>query len=105
MAWMSAHDGAGHASTQTGVVVSVTDGRGEPPEHDKVILETVPAPWDSACEVRQYAWSMLRKPPKRGLLHEVLMASEEPTSKRSVPDELAECRRLKGKRTKGLSEF
>ena len=41
MAWVSARERMGHTSNQTGVAVSVTDGRGEPPERDKVILETV----------------------------------------------------------------
>ena len=51
------------------------------------------------------ARSVLNKPPKRGPLHEVLMASEEPASKRSAPDKLPERGQLKGERTKGLSEF
>ena len=51
MAWMSVRECAGHASTQSGVTVSVTARRDEPPEHDKVILETMPDPRDSACEV------------------------------------------------------
>ena len=74
MVWMSAQAGAGKALTQ--IAVSVTDVSNEPPERDKVILETAPAPWDSACEVRECARFVLCKPPKRGPLHEVLMASE-----------------------------
>ena len=49
----------GYASTQTGIAVSVADGMGEPPEQDKVILETAPAPRDSAYEVRECARSVL----------------------------------------------
>jgi len=96
MAWMSARESAGHASTQTGIAVSVTDGRGEPLKRDKVILETTPAPRDSACEVRECARSALCKLRKRGSLHEVLMALEEPASKLSVPGKLPERGRLKG---------
>ena len=105
MTWVSAWERMGYASTQTGVVVSVTDGRGEPPERDKVILETAPAPWDSACEVRECARSVLCKPSKRGSLLDVLMASGELASKHSVPDTLPVCKRLKGKETKELNEF
>ena len=48
---------------------------------------------------------MLGKLPKHGQLHEVLMASEELTSKNSVPDKLPERGWLKGDRIKGLREF
>ena len=90
MAWVSARERMGYASTQTGIVVCVTDGRGKPPEWDKVMLETTPAPRVTACEVREHAPSMLCKPPKPGSLLDVLMASGEPVSKRSVPDTLPE---------------
>ena len=108
MAWMSARESAGHASTQTGVAVSVTDGRGASLPNVIVILETAPAPQDSACEVwceQECARSVLGKPPKGGPLHEALMVSEEPASKHSAPDKLPERGWLKGERTKGLSEF
>ena len=90
MEWVSARERMEHASTQTWVAVSMKDVRGEPPERDKVILETVPAPRDSACEVRECARSVLCKLPKRGLLNEVLMALEEPALKHSAPDALPE---------------
>ena len=57
-----------HGPTQTGVVRRVTDG---------VILETAPAPWDAACEVR----SVFCERPKRGRL-----SDQEPALKRSALD-------------------
>ena len=52
MAWMSAREKMGHGPSQTGVAGHVLDGNGEPSERDGVILETAPAPWNAACEVR-----------------------------------------------------
>ena len=46
-----------HGPTQTGDVGRVTD---------RAILETVPAPWDAACEVR----SISCERPKRARLHD-----------------------------------
>ena len=51
----------GYASTQTGIAVSLTDGRGEPPKRDKIILETASATRDSAYEVR-WVWESVRGP-------------------------------------------
>ena len=71
---MSAHETVGHGSTQTRVVGSVVDRRGEPPEWDKVISETATAPRDSACELG----SVCCEPPKRGSLFGIFMVSGEP---------------------------
>ena len=49
MEWNGECDSVGEASTQTGVAVNVTDGSGEPPEREKIILETAPGPRDSVC--------------------------------------------------------
>ena len=85
---MSAHERVGHGSTRTGVVVSVADWRGEPPERDRVVLETTPAPRNFAYEVRECAQSVLYKPPKHGRW--CLMVSEGPACKRSVTDKSLE---------------
>ena len=88
--WMSTHEREGHGSTQTGVVVSVADRRGEPPLRARVVLETTPAPRDFAYEVRECARSVLCQPPKHGRWHDVLMVSEGPACKRSVTDKSLE---------------
>ena len=88
--WMSAHGRVGHGSTRMGVVVSVADRRGDPPERDRVVLETTPVPRDFAYEVRECARYVLCQPPKHGRWRDVLMVSEGPACKRSVTDESLE---------------
>jgi len=71
---MSAHETVGHGSTQTRVVGSVVDRRGEPPEWDKVISETTMAPHDL---VRRLG-SVFSEPTKRRSLFGIFMVSGEP---------------------------
>ena len=88
--WMSAHERVGHGSTRTGVVVSAADWSGEPPERDRVVLETTPALRDFAYEIRECVRSVLCQPPKHGRWRDVLMVSEGPACKRSVTDKSLE---------------
>jgi len=74
IAWMSAHETVGHGSTQTRVVGSVVDRRGEPPEWDKVISETTTAPHVLACRFG----SVFSEPTKRRSLFGIFMVSGEP---------------------------
>ena len=90
MTWMSAHGRVEHGSTRTEVVVSVVDWRGEPPEWDRLVLETTPVPWDFAYEVRECARSVLCQPPKHGWWREVLMVSGGLACKSSVTDKSLE---------------
>ena len=61
MAWLSAQDGVGHGLIQTGDVGRVTDGNGEPNGPHGTISETVPAPWNAACEVLSVFCEWLRR--------------------------------------------
>ena len=73
-----------------GVVVSVADRRGEPPERDRVVLETTPAPRDFAYEVRECARSAHCQPPNHGRWHHVLKVSEGLALERSMTDKSLE---------------
>ena len=76
----------GHGPIQTGDVGCVTDGNGEPNGPHRIVLETVPAPRDAACEVR----SVFCGRPERARLRD-----RESALKRSAPGARYQRQRLK----------